>query len=338
MKSRIMPVLFLAAAMCFPAGGGRADTSGVTADIVRTRPLVESRRTPALIHLKGKGAAAAQAGDVRLHVIDPMLTDYHYIRPVPLDGDFVFTVTPRTACGYRVWAEWGDDASFRSASAEIPGAESCRKQGVDRSAGAAYEVGRYRFNLAVEEGALKAGEDAVVTVSVSDDKGRYMHDLEPVGSAYAHIVGFYSDFKTIASFTPLDKAPDSPADTAGPKLRFKVRPDKAGFIKVFALFHIKGLDVPAQFGLTVMEAENTTKPFPAASRWKKKTAPSEVSSVGGPDADGNTDIDKIMAAETAAIKRDEKEKEVKAHSQNVLRGLYSGGADGGGAEQYDSAP
>src|SRR5690606_11688810 len=99
------------------AGGGEsagAAQADVQAEIVHTRKLIERRRTPVILRLEHKGGFpvmaeelhAEDAAPVEVFVVDAALSDFHHEEPHAMEkpGEYIFTLTPRTPCGYRVWA------------------------------------------------------------------------------------------------------------------------------------------------------------------------------------------------------------------------------------------
>ena len=87
-------------------------------------------------------------------------------------------------------------------------------------------------------------------ITVSKD-GKPFTQLEPVMGAYAHIVGFSEDRKTVVHIHPMGEEPMNASDRGGPELSFHIEPGKSGFNKLFAQVRVDGKDVFAPFGIIV---------------------------------------------------------------------------------------
>lgn len=242
---------------------GVAGKKGVSADIVRSRPLLEYRKTPVVLRLEHSGGLPVLPNeleinhikDIHLLIIDPSLTDYHYKNPLPTgtDGDYVFTMTPRTNCDYRVWADLDSITSSgrQFAVADIAGADNCSDKKIDRTTNMSYEGDNYRFILDFDTDGLKVGQDTVVKLTVRNKKGRYVSDLETLWGAYDHMVCFYDDFKTVSHMYPIGKETENGYNSGEPILKFALNPARAGFLKLFIQVKINNIVVSVPFGVEV---------------------------------------------------------------------------------------
>ena len=115
MKPRILIGLLLLSAVSIGVNVGAAADTGIKADIVKTRDLIEFRKNPAILRLEHKGGSPVMpeeleyqhGAQVHVFMVDPTLSDFHHLYPNPMEsapGNYIYTVTPKTACGYRVWA------------------------------------------------------------------------------------------------------------------------------------------------------------------------------------------------------------------------------------------
>ncbi len=192
----------------------------------------------------------AHTQPVHLLIIEPGLTDYHHEHPVQkTTGQYVFSITPQTSCSYRVWADVQLKGSHQHYVAiDLEGTEDCNQSTKKMVTLEASSQG-YDFNLELE-GEVKVGEAVMVNLSISKN-GQPVDFLEPVMGAFAHMVGFYEDYKSIAHIHPMGEEPTEDTKRGGPTLRFHIEPEQAGYLKLFAQVQIDGKQVFAPFGLEV---------------------------------------------------------------------------------------
>ncbi|GEM_PF-1787750 len=341
---KILPLsIAVAAVFCF-AGEGLAGE--IKASIVKSRELVEGRKTPVVIHLDRKGGLPILAEELEvvhtkpmhLLIIDPALTDYHHLHPRAMNtaGEYVFTMTPRTSCGYRVWADVDTLSGGQEfARADIPGADNCKGKSIDRTAKMIHEGENYRFILEPETD-LKAGQETTLKMTVRDLKGRYIKELEPLMGAYAHMVGFYDDYVTVAHAHPMGEEPESDEDRGGPTLKFHFKPDREGFIKLFAQVKINGIVVAAPFGVEVksesvslnMDGMMGNDPF--ADTAQPEPIPVDAIPIGEPSKSEPDEIDKIMQEESNELSAESARKEA-----NSLGNRYQGAGSDTMGQPYD---
>lgn len=225
------------------------------------QPLAVGQRTEVTLVLKKKDGSPVTVNDLqeahteKIHVliIDPTLTDYHHEHPVPgsAPGEYRFSFTPQKAGAYRMWADLVPadsgkqeyviaDLGGTPSTGEIPGRAASFTTTVD---GLTYAV--------TFDGPLKAGTAAMGTLTVKDANGAVFAALEPIMGAYAHIVGFSEDFKTIAHIHPMGDEPKNPSDRGAGELQFHIQPEKPGLVRLFAQVQIGGQSKFAPFTLNV---------------------------------------------------------------------------------------
>jgi hypothetical protein len=189
---------------------------------------------------------------VHLLIIEPGLKDYHHEHPTQkAKGMYGFSFTPNTACGYRMWA----DVQLKGGHqhyypVDIKGAEVCDVP-IDKSVNLETSSQGYDFKLALESD-LTIGSAVLASLMISKD-GRPVDFLEPVMGAFAHMVGFYEDYESIAHIHPMGKEPTEDSERGGPSLRFHIEPEQAGYLKLFAQVQIDGKQVFVPFGLMIEE-------------------------------------------------------------------------------------
>ncbi len=212
-----------------------------------------------LVDMRGGRAVTSEdlanvhAARFHLLLIDPTMTDYQHIHPQPgdLPGVYTFTFTPKKAGGYRGWA---DVKPLATGNQQFVVADLGRPigGGIDKSQKYESVVDGYKFTLAFDNAPAVKGE-SMGTVSVATTAGQPVTTLEPVMGAYAHIVGFYDDFRTVVHTHPMGTEPTSDSQRGGPEMMFHLKPAKAGFVRLFAQVRIDGKDIYAPFGVTVAE-------------------------------------------------------------------------------------
>jgi hypothetical protein len=195
---------------------------------------------------------AVHTRPVHLLVIEPSLNDYHHEHPVQkATGQYAFNFTPQTACSYRTWVDVQLKGSHQQyIPVDLKGAEECDGP-IDKTVNLEASSQGYDFKLELE-GDLKAGEAVFANMNITKD-GQPVDFLEPVMGAFAHMVGFYEDYESIAHIHPMGKEPIKDTERGGPTLRFHIEPEQAGYLKLFAQVQIDGRQVSAPFGVIVLE-------------------------------------------------------------------------------------
>lgn len=101
------------------------------------------------------------------------------------------------------------------------------------------------------DGPLKVGAATLGKLTVRDASGAVFPTLEPIMGAYAHLVGFSEDFKTIAHIHPMGEEPKSASDRGAGELEFHIQPEKAGLVRLFAQVQIGGQSKFVPFTLNI---------------------------------------------------------------------------------------
>ena len=187
---------------------------------------------------------------VHLLIVEPGLKDYHHEHPEQkAKGMYSFNFIPNTACGYRMWADVQlKDGHQHYYPVDIKGAEACDAP-IEKTVNLEASSQRYDFKLALESD-LTVGSAVLATLTISKD-GQPVDFLEPVMGAFAHMVGFYEDYESIAHIHPMGKEPTEDTERGGPSLSFHIEPEQEGYLKLFAQVQIDGNPVFAPFGLMI---------------------------------------------------------------------------------------
>lgn len=188
-------------------------------------------------------------------IIDQSLSDYHHVHPIETEkkGEYSLTFTPQQSGDYRIWADVTPAATGKQeyVIADLKGRgqpDAAIKSLTDETT-----VNGLAFKLAFDA-PLQAGQAAMGRLTVTKN-GKSFNQLEPVMGAFAHIVGFNEDSKTVAHIHPMGEEPTLNNQRGGPNLEFHMEPSKPGFTKLFAQVRVGGKDIFAPFGLLVEKAK-----------------------------------------------------------------------------------
>lgn len=255
-------LLWLAfALLALPAGAQAAPNQTLALTIVGQPTLEVGKPVQITVHLADRKTgvpltenALMLAHTQRFHalILDQSLSDYHHEHPTPADrpGDYVFTFTPQKPGGYRLWADITPAATGKQQFVMTNLKRfSSRADDVDKTVRDQVTVEGLTFALSFDA-SLRAKKAVMGKVTVSKD-GESFTGLEPVMGAYAHIVGFNEDLRTVAHVHPMGDEPEDATERGGPSLEFHIEPPKPGFTKLFVQVRVGGKDVFAPFGLKV---------------------------------------------------------------------------------------
>lgn len=188
---------------------------------------------------------------IHLLLIDSALNDYQHIHPEQdnQNDGFVFTFTPKSADSYQMWVDVTPSDSNQQQFLVATIGKQNNKSMVKEISSLNASVGAYEFTLKPEN-ELKATHEVMVTLAVKKN-GMPFDQLEPVMGAYAHLVGFPIDRKSVVHIHPMGTEPTQASDRGGPELMFHLALKQAGYVKLFAQFRIDGKDVYVPFGFVV---------------------------------------------------------------------------------------
>lgn len=199
--------------------------------------------------------AVVHTEKLHLFVVDSSLKDYHHIHPQPTDtpGEYRCELTPTTANQYQAWADITTVSERKNLKllADIPSPGARRVPPAIRVNDRAEQNGM-RFEWKSSE-PLQSGKASIVEANISDATGKPVTDLEPVMGAFAHLVGFGADGKSMVHCHPLGKEPSSPDERGGPNLRFHVEPHMSGPTQFYLQIRRGGEDIFVPFGQRIKE-------------------------------------------------------------------------------------
>jgi hypothetical protein len=251
-----------------------AARSPVTMSIATAEPASAGREVRATITLKtGSGKPVAPADLIVTHtralhllIVDPSLTDYQHVHPVPgkKEGEWTFSFQPRGGGAYRVFADFTPAATGRGlyASADL------KVGGQDLGRNAAHQTMKARTAEALGGSHQTSVEQEGVVFTLSTDRParaaqpidlRFAMSrpdggsisLEPVMGAFAHLVAFDEARTGFAHLHPAEADLLKTPDAKKPTLNFKLTIPRAGRYVVWAQVNLGGRETFVPFELAV---------------------------------------------------------------------------------------
>ena len=232
--------------------------SPIAMTIGTAAPPVAGRPVQAVITLKTYGdkpigpddIAISNAKKIHLLIVDPTLTDYQHVHPVPADspGGWAFTFTPRAGGNYRLFADFVPVATgvelYAWADLTVSGPPA-KPAPASRENWTA-ESGGYRFALTPGSLPIRAGKIEDLTL-VTERIGGGPVKLEVIMDAFAHLVAFDEQRSGYGHMHPLEVDITKPLDPIHPTLHFKMQLPRAGRYVVWSEVQIAGQPVFAPF-------------------------------------------------------------------------------------------
>ena len=197
---------------------------------------------------------------IHLLIVDPLLEDYHHEHPTPTGtpGEYAFAFTPAKSGSYRIFADVvpADSGVQEYPFADLPEGTPATVLPVARNRPNVFTAtaGGLNFVLSVEEtdgSAPRVGQARSLHIVVSDATGKPVGTLEPVMNAFAHLVGFYEDYRTVVHLHPAGGEILDANARGGPGLDFKIYPPKVGFLRLYCQVQVGGRMIFAPFDLNI---------------------------------------------------------------------------------------
>jgi hypothetical protein len=231
-------------------------TIGVGASPVAGQPV------QGMLTLKTYGDKPIGPGDLevshakKLHllIIDPTLTDYQHVHPVPAGGPgaWAFTFTPRAGGSYRFFADfvpvatgtglyaWADMPVGGVRSAPVPASQ---QNWVSERDG-------YRFTIAPATLPVRANQLVDLKFTIEHIGGGPV-PLEVIMNAFAHLVAFDDQRSGFAHMHPQEYDITKPPDAVHPVLTFKLVLPRAGRYVIWSQVQVAGREIFAPFWFNV---------------------------------------------------------------------------------------
>ena len=196
----------------------------------------------------------AHTRKLHLLVVDPTLNDYQHLHPEPgrRDGEWIFSLVPRRAGLYRVFADFTPIATQRglyaAADFSVPGAVAT----VITNANTTWQERGYNFELVLPP-VLRAGQSAMLRFRLeSQGAVKERVPLEPVMGAFAHLVAFDEARSGFAHLHPLETDLAKPPDPVHPELNFRLTIPVSGRYVIWAQVKIDKKELFAPFWVDVL--------------------------------------------------------------------------------------
>jgi hypothetical protein len=200
--------------------------------------------------------ATSNAKKIHLLIVDPTLTDYQHVHPVPADapGAWAFTFTPRAGGRYRLFADfvpvatgvelyaWADLTVNGPPAAPVPAAQQNWTADNDG----------YRFTLTPGSLPIRARKIEDLTLTV-DRIGGGPVPLEVIMDAFAHLVAFDEPRSGFGHMHPLEVDITKLPDPVHPTLHFKLQLPRAGRYVIWSQVQIAGHEIFAPFWFNAAE-------------------------------------------------------------------------------------
>ncbi len=183
---------------------------------------------------------------VHLLIIDDALEDYSHIHPTPSEvaGEYMFEWHPKKMAHYKIWADIHPIKSDTQEYVIIDLKNKAAKKGkVDRKEISEILTQDIDFQITYSDKKIKAGNSTMIHISMTNKDGEKFTNLEEIMGAYAHLVAFSEDFKTIAHIHPMNEGSTD--------LSFHFSPSKKGFYKLFLQIKTNGEERFIPFGVKV---------------------------------------------------------------------------------------
>src|SRR2546430_7190676 len=242
----------------FPSPGQQT----VRASVSTSAPLTVGQPVAALLQLQKPNGDAVSPSDliethtkkIHLLIVDSSLTDYHHEHPVPTrnPGEYSFHFTPGKPGSYRVWADVRPYplGLQEYAMTDIPAATT-GKSLTNRTVNFKATADGLNYELILPQNAIQVSRPALARLRITTTEGKGFMQLEPFMGAFAHLVGFNQDYKTVLHLHPKGPLVMDPAARGGPELEFQIYALRPGFVRLFAQVQIEGRSRFIPFGLQI---------------------------------------------------------------------------------------
>ncbi|MDZ4289780.1 MAG: hypothetical protein U0984_17580 [Prosthecobacter sp.] len=218
---------------------------------------------------------------IHLLIVDPSLGDYHHehpqlvnsrgepLPPAPaiegtlcgaprgVPGEYVFSFTPAKPGPYRIFADLVPTATGLQeyAFTDLPG-QGDGGPSLDKANALSASAGGLQFQLKFTTQTNlppQARQVRLMKIVITESDGSPTRRLQPVMNAFAHLVGFYDDGRTVVHLHPEGGDILREEARGGPTLNFKIYPPKAGFLRLYCQVLVDGRMIFAPFNLNVLE-------------------------------------------------------------------------------------
>ena len=199
---------------------------------------------------------------IHLLIVDSTLEDYHHEHPTPTGtpGEYEFSFTPAKTGSYRIYADVvpASTGIQEYIPADLRGSEPRSFQdrpSIGPPSAFTANAGGLVFQLetgSANRAPLRARQTYTLKITISDSEGVPVTRLEPVMNAFAHLVGFYDDGRTVVHLHPAGPDVVDTALRGGPSLEFRFYPPKEGSLRLYCQISVDGKMIFAPFSVSVV--------------------------------------------------------------------------------------
>jgi hypothetical protein len=238
--------------------------SPVTMTLATAGPALAGQPVQAILTLQAYSGkplgpddlATAHAKKLHLLIIDPTLTDYQHVHPVPAGapGAWAFTFTPRAGGSYRFFADFVPIVTGNGlyAWADMPvGGQPVASTPVSQQNWMSERDG-YRFTITPSAQPIRANKLVDLKFAVERIGGGAV-PLQVIMNAFAHLVAFDDQRSGFAHMHPQEYDITKPPDAVHPMLTFKLQLPRAGRYVIWSQVLIAGREIFAPFWFDVAE-------------------------------------------------------------------------------------
>ena len=234
----------------------------VRASVSTAAPLTVGQPVAALLKLQKTNGDPISPSDliethtqkIHLLITDSSLTDYHHEHPIPgpNPGEYSFAFTPNKPGGYRIWADVRPYplGLEEYAMTDIP-ATTTGEPLTNRTVNLKATVDALTYELILNQKTIQVGQPALARLRIKTAEGKGFTQLEPIMNAFAHVVGFNEDYKSVLHMHPKGAPVLDPAARGGPELEFQIYAVRPGFVRLFVQVQIEGRSRFIPFGLQI---------------------------------------------------------------------------------------
>jgi hypothetical protein len=245
------------------AGAVFSQRQTVRASIRTATPLTAGQPAKAYLNLAKTDGSPVLLKDliethtekIHLLIINSSLRDYHHEHPRPTDvpGEFEFSFTPRKPGSYRVWADLRvHPLGFQEYVMTDISAPTPDEPLTEKAVNSTTEIDGLHFELTFDRKRIRAVQAAPARLRITNRNGTPFNQLEPVMAAFAHVVGFNEDYKTVLHIHPKGPPVSDPKARGGPELEFLIYSLQPGFFRLFVQVQIGGVSKFAPFGIEII--------------------------------------------------------------------------------------
>ncbi len=231
----------------------------------------------------------AHTQKLHLLIVDPTLSDYQHIHPVPggRAGEWEFDFKPGRSGEYRVFADFTPLATQRGLYASVDFTVPGDVAHVMQTPNTTAQSNNLNFEL-VLPGRFRAGKsvDLIVRIQSAGSEKKPV-PLKPVMGAFAHVVAFDEQRSGFAHLHPQQIDLSKPPDAVKPELAFKVLIPQPGRYVIWAQVKLGQEEVFVPFWVDVLPAGKDDAPVLPK---ENSSEPKEKGEDGGRDRDSDESI------------------------------------------------